>query len=136
MNSINDLPWAAGVLDAKAVFRLRTNEHDAVIGSEVYTNTDIDTSKMLLKILGGKATCHGWSLPADYQKRALERILPYLRTHHAKHHTMQILFFRRTKTGRPMSAAVRKLRQGLTAVMSRGTLPGREEKADGHEADL
>jgi len=114
---LNRLSWCAGVLEARAMFRLRTKKDGSVIGADVLCYCPQDIAKVLMKALGGVySTSKGmWYLRSQDQRAGLEVLLPYVQSKKAKTRITRVMLFRATQvSGGTVSPEVSEFRKGLS----------------------
>ena len=115
MSLYKDLNWCAGVLEAKAMFKLRASPDGSVIGADVLCYCHPQIAKVLMKTVGGvySNTKSAWMLRAQDQEHGLTVILPHVRSKKVKTRISRVLLFRATQGGGMVSKAVKKFRRGL-----------------------
>lgn len=112
---LNELNWSAGVLESKAMFKLRVSPDGSVIGADVLCYCPLEIAKVLLRTVGG-VYLHKkslWVLRAPEQENGITRVLPHVRSKDVRRRMSRVLLFRATQVGGKISKEVKEFRKGL-----------------------
>lgn len=106
--------WAAGVIDGRAVVRLRTDSSGAIQAADVYLPCVEDVGKRLVESLGGVYDHKrgAWFLYAPEQEATIKRIMSHMSNKLILNRLRRILLFRATQAGR-VSEGVKIIRRKI-----------------------
>ncbi len=112
------LSWCAGVLEAKAMFRLRATPDGSVIGADVLCYCPLQIATLLQEVIGGHYSTERsvWILSAQEQESGLTKILSHVRSKAVRRRISRVLLFRATQAGGGVSDEVKKFRRKLKEV--------------------